>query len=308
MSRLEDLNNIEKVIKVLRNSGEEPTIPAYDFKSDGTWINTDIYNGQISVNIENDKLFYRHNSGITEVVTTPAGNDTEIQFNSGGSFASSSDFTYNDSTKTINLNGNVKAITYYGSFLQIGNDTGYTNIEADGTIKFNGDATVWEDLRFPATSINPVGTAGPMTFDQTNIGFLASKNSTTSIAIIGQIPHSYKEGSDIYPHIHWMPLDTNTGNVYWRIEYKWVNIGDVEPSGWTTLNVLDDASGTAYTHQLSNFDVISGSGKKISSIITIKISRIGNDATDTYDYNTLLKEFDIHYESDTIGSREEYFK
>ena len=69
MSRQEDKYDIERVIKVLRNSGEEPTIPGSDFKSDGTWLTTDVYRGQVDINIEDDKAWYRQNSGITEFIT-----------------------------------------------------------------------------------------------------------------------------------------------------------------------------------------------------------------------------------------------
>jgi hypothetical protein len=36
--------------------------------------------------------------------------------------------------------------------------------------------------------------------------------------------------------------------------------------------------------------------------------RIGGDGTDTYTGNALLKEFDIHYQIDEIGSKDEFTK
>lgn len=180
--------------------------------------------------------------------------------------------------------------------------------EIDGTLKFEGDATVWEDLRFPATNlkVNPV-TSLP-DFDYTEIGYLFDAGSTETLYIIAQMPHSWKIGSSIYPHVHWMPTNTNTGDVLWRFEYKWVNIGDNGAGAFTPVDVLDTASGVAYDHQLASFGAISGTGKTLSSIISIKISRIGGDGDDTYNADALLKEIDIHYEIDTIGSREEYTK
>jgi hypothetical protein len=147
-----------------------------------------------------------------------------------------------------------------------------------------------------------------MTFDTANIGFLASPSATQVIAIIAQMPHSWKLGSTIYPHIHWMPITTNTGSVLWHIEYKWTNVFATESGTWTTLDILSPADGIAFKHQLSSFGGISGEGKYLSSILTIKISRIGGDGTDTYTADALLKEFDIHYEMDTLGSRQEYIK
>lgn len=208
----------------------------------------------------------------------------------------------------------LKNIAYAGSIItssktaKFGGESSYTEFEEDGTIHFNGNATTWEDLRFPATAINPAGAPSAMSFDTTNIGFIAGPSGTSVIAIIAQLPHAWKEGSSIYPHIHWMPMNTDDKNVYWRMEYIWVNRGDIEPATWTTVNIQSAAAGAAMTHQLSSFGAISGAGKTISSILTIKISRIGGDTLDTFSGDALLKEFDIHYEIDTIGSRTELSK
>lgn len=70
MSRIEDLNNIYKVIKIIKNSGEEPTIPSSNYKSDGSWSNTDIYNGQIAINIPDKKVWYRSNDDIIELTSS----------------------------------------------------------------------------------------------------------------------------------------------------------------------------------------------------------------------------------------------
>lgn len=192
--------------------------------------------------------------------------------------------------------------------LTFGNEVDKTVVELDGTIRFEGDATVWDDLRFPATQlrVNPA-TLKP-DFDFTEVGFLFDSGSTETLYIIAQIPHSWKVGSSIYPHIHWMPTNTDTGNVLWRMEYKWINIGADGSGAFTSIDTLDAADGTSYKHQIADLPAIDGTGKTISSILSIKLSRIGGDASDTYNADALLKEFDIHYEIDTIGSREEYVK
>lgn len=178
----------------------------------------------------------------------------------------------------------------------------------DKPIVLSGGGIGYDDLRFPATAINPAGLTSPMTFDTTNIGFLANATATQSIGIIAQLPHSWKQESTIRPHIHWMPTTTNTGNVLWRMEYKWTNINDTESGSWTTLDILGAGSGTAFKHQLISFGAISGVGMKISSILSIKISRIGGDASDTYTADALLKEVDIHFEIDSVGSKNLYVK
>ena len=188
--------------------------------------------------------------------------------------------------------------------LRIGTGANYVEIAADGSITLHGTATSYDDLRFPATAINPAGAPSAMTFDTVNIGFSAANGQTQVIAIIAQMPHEWKAGSTIEPHVHWQPTSTNTGSVLWRMEYKWTNIEDTEPGAYTVLNALDPADGITFKHQYASFGGISGAGKTASSILTILISRIGGDATDTYTGAALLKEFDIHYEIDKLGELE----
>lgn len=163
------------------------------------------------------------------------------------------------------------------------------------------DNLYYDDFRVPVTAINPPGAVSDPTFDITYIGYLFSASATNVLFIIVQMPHAWAEGTDIEPHVHWMPTNTNTGDVYWRLEYEWTNIDAVQAGSFTTVNKLQAGKGVAYTHQLASFGTISGAGKTASSILSIKLSRIGGDAADTYNAAALLKEFDLHYAIDSFG-------
>lgn len=163
------------------------------------------------------------------------------------------------------------------------------------------DNIFYDDLRAPATAVNPPGAASDPDWDSTNIGYLFDAGSTEVLQIIMQMPHTWAEGEDIEPHVHWMPTNTNTGDVLWQMEYKWTNIGDVEAGTFTSVDVVDAGRGTAYTHQLASFGEISGAGKTASSILSIRLSRVGGDVKDTYNADALLKEFDIHYPINSFG-------
>ena len=162
----------------------------------------------------------------------------------------------------------------------------------------------WEDLRSPATGINPPGAVSDPDWDVTNIGFLFDKASTESIQIISQLPHGYIEGSFLYPHIHWEPSDTDTGAVLWRMEYQWRNNHEAA-TGFTTVDILATPAGIADRLQINGFGAIGKADATISSIFECTISRIGGDASDTYDADARFKEFDIHVQLDDVGSREE---
>lgn len=206
-----------------------------------------------------------------------------------------------------NANTWVGAQTFTGAIL--GSDgVNFSQFESDGTLVFNGNATVWNELTFPATSLNTSEVETAMPYDTTNIGLSAEPDDTEETAVIVHMPHSWKVGSAIYPHIHWDPTTTNAGNVLWRIKYKWTNIGSTEAGSFTTLNLLQTANGTAFKQQEADFSSISGAGKTMSSILTIIIQRVGDDVTDNYTGNALFKEFDMGYEMDTVGSRSENAK
>ncbi len=184
----------------------------------------------------------------------------------------------------------------------------YSKIEADGTIEFNGNATVWDDLRVPVTTAKPGNVVPDFA------GFLATGGLKTylfdgggraeEIHFIVQMPHSYKLGTNITPHVHWTPTDTNTGNVRWSLEYTWQQRGAVFGAS-TTIHIIDAASGTAWDHLLrANFAAIDGSGiSLVSSMLVCRLFRNSADGGDTYASDAALLEIDFHYEIDTVGSR-----
>lgn len=162
----------------------------------------------------------------------------------------------------------------------------------------------WDDLRFPFTQ-HKLGANAKPDFDETNVGLLFPQNDTSEkVFIIGQLPHGYLEGSSLTPHIHWQQ-SANTA-VTWKLDYKWFNGGDAIPANFTTItantNLFSYSSGNL--HQKSFFPIIDGVGKRISSILLMKIYRDDNTTTG----DVLSFEFDIHFQSSTSGSKYEYKK
>lgn len=169
----------------------------------------------------------------------------------------------------------------------------------------------WDDMRFPATAINPPGLASDPGFDTTYGAWLFSGTATELLYLAMQIPHDWVVGSPLKPHVHWEKTTSASGNVYWRMEYYWHKIGEVV-SGITTLNTQTVASGTPDTdtadkHLITPFSEITTEGIGISDVMTIILSRIGGDALDTYNADARMLEFDIHYQKDH-GSELEFVK
>ena len=179
--------------------------------------------------------------------------------------------------------------------------------------KLRLNKTVWDDLRFPATSIDPPGKVDDPSFDIDEIGWNFANNEQNIIYIIAQFSHKKKPGTNVIPHIHWQ--QSQSGQPKWQIEYKWIANGKEAPDSWTVItstadNVFSYSSGTIM--QISTFGEISppftDEGYDMSSIMNIKLTRLGDDSEDTYEADVILNEFDIHFQIDTAGSFAQFLK
>lgn len=172
--------------------------------------------------------------------------------------------------------------------------------------------TFWDDMRAPATSVKGGGTAPAD--DSTNGCLLFSGSATNSVFITLQIPHTWYEGSTLKPHVHWQKTDTSSGNVLWQLDYKWSPVNEVMDAAFTTLQASTVSDGTPDTdtadkHLITPLGDISGEGKQVSDMLIMKLSRLGGDASDTYNnQQARFLEFDIHYEIDGLGTGAEYTK
>jgi hypothetical protein len=193
----------------------------------------------------------------------------------------------------------------------------FTGFEDDGTMVFNGDATVYDDmlnqligqrLESPSSNVIQNNAEGSLTFqtDATTLDYV-----TMSV----QLSHRWKAGSTIYPHLHWWQAQSNIPN--WLLQYRWQRQGQDKTTTWTSVKINDNAftyvSGTL--NQISGFPAISApSGYSLSDIVQCRIIRDTTNAsglftgTDPYTVDVDAVNFDIHIECDTAGSRTEYTK
>jgi hypothetical protein len=121
-----------------------------------------------------------------------------------------------------------------------------------------------------------------------------------------QIPHWYKEGSVIVPHVHiYIPDDGTGGVIKFYCEYAWTNIDQTGEVSTTTVSgtITRTASQGINNNAILSFGNITGTGKTISSVFMCRIYRNPADAADTFTSSVWLKSADIHAEKDTEGSR-----
>lgn len=164
----------------------------------------------------------------------------------------------------------------------------------------------FDDLRSPASGINPVGSTSPATVNTTD----GSLTFTTGNAVTSwfQMPHAWKEGSLIHLHIHWSKSTSAAGTVNWQTKYKVFNIGEVAPAftSLATGTEIVPNSNTANKHALIEFPDIAMTGKTLSAMVCVYLERVTTG--DTYGATVNLYEIDLHYEVDAFGSRTEFVK
>lgn len=204
----------------------------------------------------------------------------------------------------------IKPISIKGALLVAHTTTDYTDsaievlqnlvsaIELHLEPKFN-------DIVFELTQTRQGANLKP-DFDTTNIGLLFPQNNTAEIVYITvQLPHSWEEGTTIYPHIH-VRQSANQQAVF-KLDYIWYNAGDTIPTVWQTLTLNEYAlpyTSGSISQIIKSTNGISGSGKLISSLLKIKLYRDDN----VYTGDMLADQFDIHIEIDSYGSATQFSK
>jgi hypothetical protein len=208
-------------------------------------------------------------------------------------------------------------------------------VATDESVSVSGDITVdsvvtgdftlsntsFEDLRFPLTGRNIDTASGRIDYNFYNGSVVFADNARYNIAetvsFLIQLPHSWKEGTDLRPHIHWLQQSSNMPN--WLIAYKWYAkaASTVISTDWTghTFSKYGDNAFTYSTgviHQLTGFSNIDATGKGFSDCLHICLWRdSGNDSgeftgADPSSLDEHVLEFDIHYEVDSFGTDEEF--
>ena len=182
------------------------------------------------------------------------------------------------------------------------------NINTDGVVSH------WDDLRVPANAVR-VGPIRDPSFDNFTGGlytYLFSPSTEEQVYFNVQIPHIWKQGSPINPHIHWGPNATNgtSETVRWGLEYTISEINGIFPVS-NTIYAEDTGTFTDKGHYVVGFGSDAIDVSAIDSVSTMLICRLFRDSTHPNDdlvASCWFYEADIHIEIDAPGSIEEFRK
>jgi hypothetical protein len=190
------------------------------------------------------------------------------------------------------------------------------------TGSFEVTDTYYDDLRFPLTGRNIDVVSGRIGYDFYNgtVTFATNArfNLAETVSFIVQMPHAWKEGSTLKPHIHWLQQDA-TDLPNWLLGYRIYKKGSVNAiesdfSNFTLLvasrHIFTYASGAL--EQITTFPDVSMIGNGLSDIVHFCLWRDSANTSTEFsgaDPSAIVehvREFDIHYEINSFGSADEF--
>lgn len=170
-------------------------------------------------------------------------------------------------------------------------------------------ANKWDDLQVQMAALRLPSASYPSWLGYKGcevLNFSASQTNTVYFSV--QLPHTYKEGTDVKVHIHIAQTSNLSGTVALKLTYSWANVGEDFPSSTNEQLTYNIPINKADEHITIPLATLTGTGKKISSMILCSFSREGALAEDTFASTINLLGIDFHYEKDSLGSLNEWTK
>lgn len=144
-------------------------------------------------------------------------------------------------------------------------------------------------------------------------------NADEYIYLATQFPHRRRTSAALADiHLHYIPMvnPASAKVVYLSLEYAWAGIGEEMPAdaGWSKSNPTITINTTdAYKHLLADLatNIAAPAGDTYSSILLLRLGRLGTSLNDTYDdnkgdhtsqANLGLLYVDLHFLCDRFGS------
>lgn len=164
----------------------------------------------------------------------------------------------------------------------------------------NSQPERYETLGIPATSMKEPSSNAP------TLGVIGSTNIETWQYPAGSdkhlyfsvhLPRTWYEGSVITPVVCYLPSNTNTDTLSWRIEYIIQKPSGTFATSGTVINKNVAPSGTALKYEKAIFDDIATSELKIDTIMSGRLTRLGS--SDSFTGNAILLNLLLRIKKDT---------
>lgn len=202
---------------------------------------------------------------------------------------------------------------YIQGIHNVGTSSGNSKFEADGTLVFENDAIVYNDLQFSVsqgkipTSNNPTWAA--LTTNTGEWGFGVDEYIDLES---NELPHSWAEGTVGDFHLHLSVPNANSSGSSQYIKAT-CYIAYVNASGvWTETSLTAEKEIPTGTVALQNFYLdlgdVSFAGLTIGTQVKCRIKRIAATTGTEYPSDAFFHQVGTHLENDTVGSRTETAK
>ncbi len=118
------------------------------------------------------------------------------------------------------------------------------------------------------------------------------------------IPHEFRPGTRIYPHVHWSVLGTNTGTVRWGFEYTVAKGHAMAGFGATQTVYVEQAypgqTGGAPTHMIAEVSDANAIAYDFEpdTVVMFRLFRDAANVADTQTAAAFAFYADIHFQSD----------
>lgn len=120
------------------------------------------------------------------------------------------------------------------------------------------------------------------------------------------IPHPWKPGTMIYPHMHFTTASNNNGVVRWGFEYTWArrhdSTGQLQfPAPqiiYVNFTIPPNSADTHFVCEAPQDGGIVGTGLEVDSMILMRVFRDGTHVDDTFPDAILGITADLHHEVD----------
>ena len=141
--------------------------------------------------------------------------------------------------------------------------------------------------------------------DPTDGTLVFATNKDQIIACQVQLPHDWRAGSSLWPHVHYMKTTSAAGTVKWDYRHRIANRGDVFSawSAWINMDTVEHSDGdTEDQHAMVGAPALTMVGKTASCIILVNVRRNSAGGADSYGAAAKLLEFDLHYQRNGPGT------
>lgn len=188
-------------------------------------------------------------------------------------------------------------------------------------VRLSGNGIAWDDIRVPLVLTN-AGTTKPAVLKVFRKDISGASQGVYTYAFEDkavevqeeelyfalQVPHSYKSGTALKPHLHWSVIDSTSSvskDVRFNLEITCQDSSNNMPV--TSISSITVTALAPYSVVYSTFSDITP-GDPLSAMCVARITRASSDAADNFVNDVYGLEIDFHYQIDSFGSNTESTK